>query len=237
MDYYIFVNTVNQIKKFPRKMEFITLMSIGEPFLNKHLADMIAYLKKADIAKEIAINTNATLLNNDINKAIVDAGLDSIRISIQGVNAEQYKKVCGVNVDFDSMVSNIKNLYEQKGNLDIYVKIIDVDLTVEDRNIFTETFLPICDSLFIENPVDSWVKADLDMKFKDTRYGYETKRVMVCPRIFFAMVVHYDGSVVACNHDWEATYPLGNISEKTLVDIWNGEKFYALRKAHLSLEG
>lgn len=237
MDYSLFTVIVDMLKKFPDKLEFISLQSRGESFLNKRLPDMIAYLKQANVTKEIAINTNASLLTPEVNKAIVDAGLDYIRISIQGVNSGQYQKTSGVDVDFDKLVGNIENLYKQKNNLYIYIKIIDMGLSDEDKNKFINTFEPISDSLFIETPMDFWVGADLDVAFANSRYGYESKKVMVCPRIFFAMVIHYDGTVVACDADWEETLPVGSIRDSSLVDIWNNEKFVGLRKEHLSLKG
>ncbi len=234
MDMDTLVTAVNQIKKFRNKLEFISLQSRGESFLNKNIIEMIKYIKTQSIAKEIAINTNATLLNPEMNKQLVQSGLDTIRISIQGVNKEQYLSITGIDSDFNALVRNIKNLYDLERDLHIYIKIINISMTEEDKKSFLDIFTPISDSIYIENPLPFWVCSELDIDFADARYGYTPKRVNVCPRLFFAMVVHYNGTVMACGSDWEETYPLGNIKETTLLDIWNSEQFNDLRINNLN---
>lgn len=234
MAYETFTKVVDDLALFPTKLKFISLQSRGESFLNPRLVDMIRYLKDKDVAKEIAINTNASLLSPLLNLAVIDAGLDVIRVSIEGMSPEKYKEVAGVDIDFDLMVSNIAHFYKNRKNCHVYIKIIDCNMSEHEKLIFYDTFGDICDTICIENPVDAWEGAELDNSiFKDSRYNTEVSQCLVCPRIFFACVVHYDGTVVACDHDWSEQYPIGNVDDYSVVDIWNSKKMNRLRRIHL----
>jgi molybdenum cofactor biosynthesis enzyme MoaA len=62
--------------------------STSEPLLNKELADMIVYAKKAGIV-DIAITTNAHLLNEQISRKLIDSGLTRIMFSPAAVGMEK----------------------------------------------------------------------------------------------------------------------------------------------------
>lgn len=238
MKYDIFTKIVDDLTLFPNKLKFISLQSRGESFLNPRIADMIKYIKKKKVAHEIAINTNASLLSSNLNLAIIDAGLDVIRISIEGVSREKYKEVAGVNIDFDQMVNNITHLYGHKKNCHMYIKTIDCNMSEAEKEKFYDIFGNICDSISIENPVNAWDGAGLDDAiFKESRYNTRVSHCVVCPRIFFAYVVHYDGTVVACDHDWSEQYPIGHVLENSLVAIWENAQMNKLRRIHLEKRG
>ena len=42
-------------------------------------------------------------------------------------------------------------------------------------------------------------------------------------------MVDYDGSALLCNHDWHKKLILGNINEKSILDIWNNQVYKKTR--------
>lgn len=75
-----------------RKSEKLRLFKVGEPLLNKNVCEMIHYAKSADVAEKIEITTNGSMLNPELNQKLIDAGLDILNISVNGINEAQYKK-------------------------------------------------------------------------------------------------------------------------------------------------
>ena len=67
----------------------------GEPFLNKRLADMIVYAKKSGRVDYIDTTTNGTLLSPDRVGPVLEAGIDKINISVDGMNEEGYLRLPG----------------------------------------------------------------------------------------------------------------------------------------------
>lgn len=57
-------------------------------------------------------------------------------------------------------------------------------------------------------------------------YSYEGKR---CARPFRELTFRYDGSVSLCCNDFRGQYPIGNIDERDIDDIWQDKRFQAAR--------
>ena len=46
---------------------------------------------------------------------------------------------------------------------------------------------------------------------------------------FREMAFRYDGNVSLCCDDFRGEYPIGNIHDRGIVDLWNDERFQAAR--------
>lgn len=236
MEFDMFVKIVDDLRKFPQKLKVLRLYKEGEPLLNKRLPEMIAYAKKSEVAESIDFTTNGSLLCPEKNIQLINAGLDAINISVEGISAKQYFEVSNVKIDFDNYVDNIRHLYKNKGNCRILIKTNDINVPEKDREKFYEIFGDICDEIAIENVVPIWHNVDIsDVKsdFNDGIYNQKITDIEVCPFIFYSMTINSDGSVSSCFMDWEHLNIIGNVKEKSVYDIWNGEKMKQLRIDHL----
>lgn len=66
----------------------------GEPLLRKGCSDFIASLKQLDGVEQVTLTTNGTLLAQQL-PALVQAGVDSINVSLDTLNAAYYKELTG----------------------------------------------------------------------------------------------------------------------------------------------
>ena len=89
----------------------IKLMALGEPLLDPYIVERIKYAKDRGI-KEVMFNTNATNLNEKMAHKILEAGVDSIFFSIDGLK-EQYEKI-RIGAHYESVVKNIENFLRIK---------------------------------------------------------------------------------------------------------------------------
>jgi radical SAM protein with 4Fe4S-binding SPASM domain len=55
-----------------------------------------------------------------------------------------------------------------------------------------------------------------------------------CEFPWTSLTVMADGSVVPCTQDYDTEMVLGNVNEKTLKEIWNGESCKKLRQMHIT---
>ena len=83
----------------------IGLSGSGEATMAKDLAEYIKVVKKRDL--DVFIYTNGARVVGDYMKSIIDAGIDLIRFSIIGYNAETYKKWMDSD-NFDLVLKNAK---------------------------------------------------------------------------------------------------------------------------------
>ena len=87
------------------ELERATLHGVGEPLLNKALCRMIAHLKKRNVF--VLFNSNGILLDEKRQNAIIDTGLDELRISLDASSSEGYKIIRNSN-KFNRIVQNLQ---------------------------------------------------------------------------------------------------------------------------------
>src|SRR5436309_8924053 len=92
------------VDQFP-VLDRVVLHGLGEPLLNKDLPRMISYLKAR--GPYVLFNSNGILLNAKRGQALIDAGLDEYRLSMDGARRETYSIVRGVDA-FDKIWRNVK---------------------------------------------------------------------------------------------------------------------------------
>ncbi|MDQ2742273.1 MAG: radical SAM protein [Chloroflexota bacterium] len=73
----------------------VVLHGLGEPLMNRELPVIVTYLRARGV--HVLFNTNALLLNESRGQALIDAGLNELRISIDGATAATYARIRGVN--------------------------------------------------------------------------------------------------------------------------------------------
>lgn len=90
----------------------------GEPLLQKFkLYYLIDYAKKKGL-KNVCLNSNATLLNEDMTDMLLDSGIDFISFDCDGFSSEVYEKI-RVNAKRDVVYHNIEYLVLIKNRCDL----------------------------------------------------------------------------------------------------------------------
>ncbi len=80
----------------------------GEPTLVPFLPDLIRYAKDLDM--RVNLISNGTLIDGDMARRLVDAGLDSAQISIEAANADLHDHIAGCKGSFDRTVEGVRAL-------------------------------------------------------------------------------------------------------------------------------
>jgi MoaA/NifB/PqqE/SkfB family radical SAM enzyme len=92
------------VGQFP-VLERVLLHGIGEPLLNRDLARMVAHLKARGAA--VLFNSNAISLSERTGEALLDAGLDELRVSLDASTRGTYARIRGVDA-FDKVIANVE---------------------------------------------------------------------------------------------------------------------------------
>ncbi|MET0923226.1 MAG: radical SAM protein [Xanthobacteraceae bacterium] len=112
MSWRLFTSIVDQIPDLERAV----LHGVGEPMLVKHLPKMVRYLK--DRGTYVLFNTNGTVLNERNGRALIEAGLDELRVSLDAANAKSFLAVRGKDY-FGRILKNVRAfraLQEREGH-------------------------------------------------------------------------------------------------------------------------
>jgi len=216
----------------------IRLFNFGEPALHPELAEMIRYCRQKGL--NARFQSNGLLLKEKLIGALLDAGLDYIGISVNGLNAEEYETIRPGKKYID-LQANMKRLHDiaqqRKANLHIHINAQILKDESETRKTeirdFAQSWHGIADSLsvsglslydqiaYLHNGTvteaaltDVPRKADTDVK---------------CTEPFDRMVVKWDGRVTPCCVDFDAELLVGDLTEQTIEQVWQSRSLNNLR--------
>lgn len=211
MDWNLYTKLVDEISK--EGGQSIKLQWRGEPTLDILLVNRVQYAKNSGIL-EVMFNSNAFLLTEKLIGKLIDAGLDKIIISVDGVSKEIYEKI-RVNGSYEKLLGNLKLLKEMSKGTHLKVRIQGVLMreNKDDMKNFKEHWQPFADELFLRtmyNPLSA-----LDQG--DTPPGRR------CPQTWQRLTIGYDGIAHPCCAPWESGLIVGNALRATLKEIWHGE--------------
>jgi radical SAM protein with 4Fe4S-binding SPASM domain len=219
---------IEQLKDFPNPLKEISVGVRGEPLLNRNFAAMMSQLKQHGIVKTLRVFTNGLALTNEVAAEIADCGIDALHISINGLDSDDYKRHTAVELDFNTLVSQIAYMYAHKGSgMTINIKTLSSVLENRPEQMFFDIFGNYCDNISVHNTVDMVSKVKYDKLQNVTNAGElyknaNSREIEVCAQPFFRFTMFYDGTVGFCQQTGGPTY--GNINDTKLSDLWNGSK-------------
>jgi MoaA/NifB/PqqE/SkfB family radical SAM enzyme len=134
MSWDLFASIVDQVPDLAR----VVLHGVGEPMLVANLPRMVRYLKDRNVY--VLFNTNATVLSERSGRALIDAGLDELRVSLDASNRESFKAIRGRDY-FGRIIRNVRafrELQEQEGHTrpQVSVWLTGLKETVEELPAF-----------------------------------------------------------------------------------------------------
>lgn len=225
MKFDLFKKIIDEISG---KVPALRLSLRGESTLHPKFIECIKYAKEKGI-KEISTLTNGSKLDIPYFKKIVDAGIDWITISVDGLD-EEYEKI-RKPLKFNDTLENIKNMSNYKKENNLHKPVIKIQSLwpsiKNDPGKFYNTFEPIT-NLIAFNPLIDYLQKDSDISYIDN---------FSCPQLYQRIVVGADGSVMMCSNDEENDNIIGNANIESIHSIWHGDKLNAVRKMHLKKDG
>jgi MoaA/NifB/PqqE/SkfB family radical SAM enzyme len=237
MDFELYKKVIDDLKEFDKHLKVLRLYKEGEPLLNPRLADMVGYAKASGVVDYIDTTTNASLMTPEKIRPVIEAGLDKINISVDGMSSEQFLEFTGAKVDYKQYVENIRSLYAMKGKCEIVIKTTGDFLTDEEKKRFYDTFGDYTDRIFIENAAPCWPEFDVEnrlgIKITKGIYDQPIGSVNTCPYIFYQMSVNSDGTVSLCFLDWARKLIIGDAHKQSIKEIWEGQSLFDYQMTHL----
>lgn len=200
----------------------------GEPFLCNELPEYIKMAKEIGM-EYIYITTNGSLVSEEKMRAVAEAGLNSIKFSINGTDSKNYEFIHGVD-DFENVYSNLKKCYElREKNLyqyDIFISHIVTKYTEKELDVFKTKFEKVCDEIVFTNV------GNQGGLMPENNIYLSSKEIPIknCLLPFNAIYVTYEGYLTACCVDFENALVVADLNTSTLKEAWYGEKMLSIRK-------
>lgn len=226
---------------------YIILYFQGEPFLNKKFLKFVRYANEKNIYT--ATSSNAHYFTDEMAKATVESGLDRLLISIDGTTQDTYSKY-RVGGDLQKVIDGTKNLLKWKKKLNsptpnIIWQFIAFKHNEHQINDFKKLAKEIgvneigikTAQIYDYQTSDNFIPDNNDLsrykKNDDGSYEIKNKLLNQCWRMWRGSVITWNGLVVPCCFDKDATHQFGNVSTQTFSEVWRSEQYTNFRSAIL----
>ncbi len=226
----------------------ISFYSTGEPFLNK---DLPRYVKRA---KELGfgyvyLSTNGGKPVSRRLLSALDAGLDSLKFSVNAGDRETYALVHGED-DFEQVVANIERCAEYRRmknpKLKLFVSFVETDISRHTLPKLKERVGHLVDEIIsypfivIGTPLRRRIESDgterpfVGYEHVDKHIPLNRRRTTLpCYQLWSYLNVTLEGYLSACCSDFNADLVVGNLRHQSLMEAWHSKEFQALRQKHV----
>lgn len=233
----------------------LLLFNWGEPFLNPDIFDMVEYASAKGI--KTTIDTNFSIeRDEEFFRNIVECGLDTLRLSIDGTTQESYGKY-RIRGDLDLVLSNLDTLLRVRRTLGAEAPFIVWKFIVHRHNeheletarrmarergiAFITSEMGLGDDLpdarfagSLEERRREWLPRSDEIKrgyyIGEYKYPLIDRR---CTYLFSLPVIAPDGKVFPCCYTSDERNVFGDLNESSFEEIWNNEKFVSARNLFL----
>ena len=250
----MFYSIIDQLSP---NLSWLTLYFQGEPYMSKYFFDFIAYARSRKIF--VATSTNGHFLDETSVRKTLESGLNRLIISLDGADRQSYEAY-RAGGDFDRVIDGIRLLVSEKRRLKTRnpeivlqclvlktnehqldaVRKLGNKLGVDRVTFKTAQFNdfengnPLMPerSKYSRYAVKEKVKSQKSKVKTDEPARYRIKNMLpdACFRMWSSCVITWDGKVVPCCFDKDATHELGDLTRKPFNEIWRSSAYTDFRK-------
>ena len=227
----------------------VYLHNWGESLMNKDIFRMIDYANGRNVGTNLSSNMVATT-SKQID-GIIDAGLEYLVVSLDGVDQQSYGKY-RVRGDFERVVENMSELIRRRNQRNKKTPMVEWQYIVmrhnEDRVEEAEKlaksigvdllrFIPVGLPYEAENRDDlakEWFPLTMngakDTADDDQQFG-QSGRPGGCFYLYRSMVVNADGGVSPCCIVYRSDRDFADLAEgfSDIGDVWNNDRYRSAR--------
>ena len=228
----LFEKIASEIERHP-EVKRVHLYRDGEPLLDKKLAKRIARLKSGGIRK-VGISTNAELLTDAKAEAILSVGLDEIILSIDSLKKDVYDKI-RVGLNFELVKENCLNVFATRNRLGskchIRVRMIRQETNNDEWPEFEQFWRP---RLSPQDSVEFRIIHNWGGQLDGFKSIAPSDISRPCLALWSLMTIFVDGTVPLCNVDYNAKFPVGNVKDSSIAELWQSHEQNRRRSLHMN---
>lgn len=245
MNFDLFANMTQQMRN--AGVEEIGVFYLGESFMAPDLlVSAIAWCKKIGFPY-VFLTTNGSLCTHERLAAVMAAGLDSLKFSINAATPEQFAEVMGVKPSlYEDALNAVKLARElrdaNKFKCGIYASSIQYDgaQQVAMEALLSAHVRPYVDQHYwlpLYSMGSLATQREQELGYRPTagnqgRLG-ALREPLPCWSAFTEGHVTADGYLSACCFDADGRWRMGDLTKQSFMEAWNSPEFIALRRAHL----
>jgi radical SAM protein with 4Fe4S-binding SPASM domain len=234
----------NVIEQLGNRSWYLLLFNQGEPFLSPNLIEFIEIAKQQRIY--VTTSTNGHFLfDKDFVQKLVKSGLDTIIISLDGVDQESYGKY-RKGGNFQQVIDGIKNLINIRNDCNFKTpKVLVQCLVMKHNEHQLDQMKQLADELKIDRLLFKTFQVESNEDgvpflpdnpaWRRTQYRSQKVRPKHffknhCFRLWYSSVILCDGRIVPCCFDKNGEHNFGNINQQMKIEqIWKSDVYNQFR--------
>lgn len=220
----------------------VALFMNGEPFLVKELPAYVKYSKELGY-DYVFITTNASVATKEKIAAVMDAGIDSIKFSINAGTKESYIKVHGED-DYEKAMEMLEfaNQYRKKNNINckLLSGFVITDITKPEMELQYNKVQPFVDDFLFFKPdnfggymVEEYpTYFTTDIQTMLPYYDYPNKNIP-CSLLFNSINITSEGYLTLCCSEALNYLVTCDLNSMSIKDAWESAEMIDIRKRHI----
>ncbi|RPI71174.1 MAG: radical SAM protein [Ignavibacteriales bacterium] len=226
---------------------YVQLYFQGEPYINKHLPEMIKHAQIKNIY--ISISTNGHYVNQKTVDNILESAPDKLIFSMDGLDEESYQNY-RVGGSFKKADGGLRMLINRRNELKKKKPYVEFQFIVMKQNEhLLEDVRKYCKDAGVDKLVFKTMQVSSyenalhflpdNKKYRryivnDGSYKIKNKLKDHCFALWRTSVITWDGKVVPCCFDKDANFELGKLNGRTMEDVWKSEPYQNFRQGVLN---
>jgi radical SAM family protein/iron-sulfur cluster protein len=207
---------------------------LNEPLLDRRLPEIVRSVtsRRRGRLPKTKINTNGTLLDAERARALLDAGIDQITVSIPSLDPATYSRHMG-GLKLETVLKNVETLDELRrrcgARLDLRVTATVTDKTA--ASIYSQRSFWKSRGIKFEQ-VRMANQADAAIEGNGLASRYAPSKLCAVP--FWRMYIVWNGDTVLCCCDTSRTVVPGNAAQSSIAAVWRSHAYKELHRARWS---
>ena len=211
---------------------------MNEPLMDRDLFDKIRYIHAAIPGCKVVVTSNGHFLTPPVVDAILalGGGLHELYVSFQGLDREAYERTMRGSMNFDRTLANVNHFIDEqrRRGLDrpkLWITMVNTAVIDAKKAVAYWRARGVASKFTtLENRGGNIRNAESFSRTKAMSY-YTT-----CTRLFKQAYILFNGDMVLCCVDYNREQVLGNITNSSIHDVWNGPVAQEIRRRYLAHE-
>ena len=236
------------LEQLARKTMYVNFYFQGEPFIHPGFLRLVSFANAKNMYT--STSTNGHFLHDALARQTVESGLDRLIISIDGLTQEVYEQY-RIHGKLEKVLEGARNIVKWKKELKSQTPLVVFQfLVVAPNEHQVKDVLALANEIGVDEVrfktaqiynyasghplIPKNEKYSRYKRMSDGTYVVKNALENHCWRMWSGCVMTWDGRVVPCCFDKDATHVLGHVDQRNFHEIWTGLKYRAFRKQVMS---
>jgi sulfatase maturation enzyme AslB (radical SAM superfamily) len=232
----LYKKIIDQMVPYVEHLKLLDLWGVGEPLLDPQICERIKYAKSKGF-RSVAIATNIMLMNDKMQDDLLESGIDTIILGIDGTTKSVHESL-RVGTDFDKVMEYAQSIIEKRNKGNYKTRFITRFVKQSANEHQWEDYKKYWKSKLSEEKKDMIISYNVRPWYQEVSAGgsnyNEHISKLPCHHVFDRLIILVDGRVPMCCGDLDlGKLIMGDANDTPLIDIFNCDEYKRIRTIHL----